>query len=50
MAAMQIRMDGYEVVEKIVKKGTTANERIMSLITTWKQPGLNPFYELKALI
>lgn len=30
------------------EKGTTIMERIMSCITTWKQKGLNPFYELKA--
>ena len=30
------------------EKGTTIMERIMSCIATWKQKGLNPFYELKA--
>ncbi len=32
------------------EKGTTANEVMMSLITTWKQQGLNPFLELRALL
>lgn len=32
------------------EKGTTANEVMMSLITTWKQQGLNPFSELRALL
>ncbi len=30
------------------EKGIIANETIMSLITTWKQNGLNPFTELRA--
>jgi len=30
------------------EKGTTIMERIISCIATWKQRGLNPFYELKA--
>ena len=29
------------------EKGTTIMERIMSCIATWKQRGLNPFYELR---
>jgi len=29
------------------EKGTTIMERIISCIATWKQRGLNPFYELK---
>ena len=32
------------------EKGITANETIMSLITTWKQKGLNPFTELRAAL
>ncbi len=32
------------------EKGTTANEVIMSLITTWRQQNKNPFLELKALL
>lgn len=32
------------------EKGTTANETMMSLITTWKQQNKNPFLELKALL
>ena len=32
------------------EKGITANETIMSLITTWKQNGLNPFTELRAAL
>lgn len=32
------------------EKGTTANEVMMSLITTWKQQNKNPFIELKALL
>lgn len=32
------------------EKGTTANEVIMSLITTWKQQNKNPFLELRALL
>ena len=32
------------------EKGTTANEVMMSLITTWKQQNKNPFLELKALL
>lgn len=31
-------------------KGTTANEVMMSLITTWKQQNKNPFLELRALL
>jgi transposase len=30
------------------EKGTTIMERIVSCIATWKQKGLNPFYEIKA--
>lgn len=30
------------------EKGATIMERIMSCIATWKQRGLNPFYELRA--
>lgn len=30
------------------EKGTTIMERVISCIATWKQRGLNPFYELKA--
>mgnify|MGYP001559773429 FL=1 len=32
------------------EKGTTANEVMMSLITTWKQQNKNPFLELRALL
>jgi transposase len=32
------------------EKGTTANEVMMSLITTWKQQNKNPFSELRALL
>ena len=32
------------------EKGTTANETMMSLITTWKQQNKNPFLELRALL
>ena len=32
------------------EKGTTANEVMMSLITTWKQQNKNPFIELRALL
>lgn len=32
------------------EKGITANETIMSLITTWRQKGLNPFTELRAAL
>jgi len=32
------------------EKGTTANEVLMSLITTWKQQNKNPFLELRALL
>lgn len=32
------------------EKGISANETIMSLITTWKQNGLNPFKELRAAL
>ena len=32
------------------EKGTTSNEVIMSLITTWKQQSKNPFLELRALL
>lgn len=32
------------------EKGTVANEVLMSLITTWKQRGLNSFQELRALL
>jgi hypothetical protein len=32
------------------EKGTNANEVMMSMITTWKQRGKNPFLELKALL
>lgn len=32
------------------EKGTTANEVMMSLITTWKQQHKNPFLELRALL
>ena len=32
------------------EKGITANETIMSLITTWRQNGLNPFTELRAAL
>src|SRR3989338_1130286 len=32
------------------EKGTTANEVIMTLLTTWKQQNKNPFLELKALL
>ena len=32
------------------EKGVTANEVIMSLITTWKQQNKNPFLELRALL
>ena len=43
------------VLRKIIgtlrnEKGTTANEVMMSLITTWKQQNKNPFLELKALL
>jgi transposase len=30
------------------EKGTTIMERIVSCIATWKQKGLNPFYQIKA--
>ena len=32
------------------EKGTTTNETMMSLITTWKQQNKNPFSELRALL
>jgi len=32
------------------EKGTTANEVMMSIITTWKQQNKNPFLELRALL
>jgi len=32
------------------EKGTTANEVMMSLITTWKQQNKNPFLELRAML
>ncbi len=32
------------------EKGTTANEVMMSLLTTWKQQNKNPFLELRALL
>ena len=32
------------------EKGTTANEVMMSLITTWKQQNKNPFSELRAIL
>jgi len=43
------------VLRKIIgtlrnEKGTTANETMMSLITTWKQQNKNPFLELRALL
>jgi len=43
------------VIDKITgtlrnEKGTTANEVIMTLLTTWKQQNKNPFLELKALL
>lgn len=43
------------VIRKIIgtlrnEKGTTANETMMSLITTWKQQNKNPFLELRALL
>jgi len=43
------------VLRKIIgtlrnEKGTTANEVMMSLITTWKQQNKNPFLELRALL
>jgi len=43
------------VIDKITgtlrnEKGTTANETIMTLLTTWKQQNKNPFLELKALL